>query len=107
MASSSLLVLTQILAIASAQTTSEASLPSSTLSTTTRPSATSSGSASSTEGPKTHTVAVGSGGFRFMPNKLENVKVNDVVSFEFYPPDHSVARAEFGSESTHLTVYYS
>lgn len=33
----------------------------------------------------------------FEPAQLSNVGVGDIVSFEFYPPDHSVARAEFGS----------
>lgn len=46
---------------------------------------------------KTHLVKAGSGSFRFEPARLENVSVGDVVTFEFYPPDHSVARAEFGS----------
>jgi len=99
MASLSLFVLIQILPIASAQ--SLAPSQTSTLSLiTTRPTATSTGSPSSSSSnePKTHTVAVGAGGFKFTPDTLENVQVNDVVSFEFYPPDHSVARAEFGSE---------
>lgn len=28
---------------------------------------------------------------------MNDVNVGDTVTFEFYPPDHSVARAEFGS----------
>ncbi|ENI03115.1 hypothetical protein COCC4DRAFT_42182 [Bipolaris maydis ATCC 48331] len=44
-----------------------------------------------------HTVKAGAGGFHFEPAELANVSVGDVVTFEFYPPDHSVARAEFGS----------
>ncbi|KAJ5047740.1 hypothetical protein J3E72DRAFT_204375 [Bipolaris maydis] len=44
-----------------------------------------------------HTVKAGAGGFHFEPAELTNVSVGDVVTFEFYPPDHSVARAEFGS----------
>lgn len=47
--------------------------------------------------PKVHLVKAGSGGFNFEPDRLDNVAVGDVVTFEFYPPDHSVARAEFGS----------
>jgi hypothetical protein len=48
--------------------------------------------------PKTHLVQVGAGGFHFEPAQLDNVSVGDVISFEFYPPDHSVARAEYGKE---------
>ncbi|KAJ6192082.1 hypothetical protein J3E72DRAFT_204757 [Bipolaris maydis] len=44
-----------------------------------------------------HTVKAGAGGFHFEPAELANVSVGDVITFEFYPPDHSVARAEFGS----------
>lgn len=47
--------------------------------------------------PTIHTIAVGRGGFRFTPPELKNVNVNDIVTFEFYPPDHHVIRAEFGS----------
>lgn len=47
--------------------------------------------------PEVHLVKVGSGGFQFEPAQLNNISVGDVVMFEFYPPDHSVARAEFGS----------
>ncbi|KAH7061002.1 hypothetical protein BKA63DRAFT_429780 [Paraphoma chrysanthemicola] len=46
--------------------------------------------------PKVHLVQVGAGGFQFEPAQLNNVSVGDVVTFEFYPPDHSVARAEYG-----------
>jgi plastocyanin len=42
-------------------------------------------------------VKAGAGGFHFEPAELANVSVGDVVTFEFYPPDHSVARAEYGS----------
>ncbi|KAI0570573.1 hypothetical protein Alg130_11177 [Pyrenophora tritici-repentis] len=44
-----------------------------------------------------HVVKVGAGGFHFEPAELTNVSVGDIVTFEFYPPDHSVARADFGS----------
>ncbi|KAL5402567.1 hypothetical protein PMIN03_010565 [Paraphaeosphaeria minitans] len=47
--------------------------------------------------PKIHLVKVGAGGFQFEPAELTNVSVGDVVTYEFYPPDHSVARAEYGS----------
>ncbi|KAF3031649.1 hypothetical protein E8E12_002204 [Didymella heteroderae] len=46
--------------------------------------------------PRVHLVKAGAGGFVFSPNELTNVSVGDTVTFEFYPPDHSVARAEFG-----------
>ena len=46
--------------------------------------------------PQVHLVKAGAGGFVFKPNELTNVSVGDIITFEFYPPDHSVARAEFG-----------
>lgn len=52
---------------------------------------------SSSQPPQVHNIKVGVGGFQFDPAELEDVKVGDTVTFEFYPPDHSVARAEFGS----------
>lgn len=42
-------------------------------------------------------MKAGAGGFHFEPDVLSNVSIGDTVTFEFYPPDHSVARAEFGS----------
>lgn len=47
--------------------------------------------------PRVHLVKAGAGGFVFEPAQLTDVVVGDIVTFEFYPPDHSVARAEFGS----------
>jgi plastocyanin len=47
--------------------------------------------------PRIHLVKAGLGSFQFEPDVLSNVSVGDIVTFEFYPPDHSVARAEFGS----------
>jgi len=47
--------------------------------------------------PTIHSVKAGAGGFKFTPQELHNVSVGDIVQWEFYPPDHSVARAEFGS----------
>jgi hypothetical protein len=44
-----------------------------------------------------HIVKVGAGGFKFEPDVLHNISIGDIVAFEFYPPDHSVARADFGS----------
>jgi plastocyanin len=46
--------------------------------------------------PKVHLIKAGAGGFKFTPQQLLNVRVGDVVTFEFYPPDHSVAQAEYG-----------
>ncbi|KAF2878297.1 hypothetical protein BDV95DRAFT_479492 [Massariosphaeria phaeospora] len=64
-------------------------------------SATGSGTAASASaspsGPKVHLVKAGSGGFKFEPAEIFNVSVGDTITFEFYPPDHSVARAEFES----------
>jgi plastocyanin len=90
--------LLQLLSVASAQISSIQSasptvqsllsaIPSSTAAATPTPS---------TE-PTVHLVKVGAGGFKFEPASLEGVLVGDVVTFEFYPPDHSVARADFNS----------
>ena len=64
-------------------------------STATRSGASSTSSASSE--PQVHLIKVGSGGFKFTPPELTNVSVGDTVTFEFYPLDHSVIQAEFGS----------
>jgi plastocyanin len=52
------------------------------------------------EGTQTHTVLVGSGGdFQYHPNSI-NASVGDVISFQFYPTNHSVIRGEYtGSEA--------
>ena len=47
--------------------------------------------------PQNYRIKVGSGGFVFDPPELKNVSVGSTVTFEFYPPDHSVIQAEFGS----------
>lgn len=47
--------------------------------------------------PKVHLIKAGAGGFKFTPQEIHNVSVGDIVSWEFYPPDHSVARAEYNS----------
>ncbi|KAF2200257.1 hypothetical protein GQ43DRAFT_418430 [Delitschia confertaspora ATCC 74209] len=91
---SKLLTLASIFAAVSAATTTAAPSPSATES---KASSTPSASTNSTKGPQVHTVLVGSGGFKFTPNKLENVNKGDTVTFEFYPKDHSVARAEYMS----------
>jgi plastocyanin len=47
--------------------------------------------------PKVHMIKAGAGGWKFEPQEIHNASVGDIVKWEFYPPDHSVARAEFGS----------
>lgn len=47
--------------------------------------------------PKTWLIKVGAGGFKFSPPSISNVSIGDIITWEFYPKDHSVARAEFGS----------
>ncbi|KAH4291061.1 hypothetical protein HBH64_124120 [Parastagonospora nodorum] len=43
-----------------------------------------------------HTIKVGPGTeFKFEPAVLPDVLIGDVISFEFYPKGHSVARADF------------
>lgn len=79
--------------IAVTSLTPPSSITSALASTSSAPSALSSG----TRTPKVHTVTAGAGGFKFTPQQISNVSVNDVITFEFYPPDHSVARAEYGS----------
>jgi plastocyanin len=94
-----------VAASALASDTSMTSITSTALETSATSSATmtvsSTGSVTSTNstpnGPKSHLVKAGAGGFHFEPQELHNVTVGDVVTWEFYPPDHSVARAEYGS----------
>jgi plastocyanin len=73
----------QLLTSVSAQSTSPV--------TSTSPSSTDSSE------PKVHMIKAGAGGWKFDPQEIHNVSVGDIVKWEFYPPDHSVARAEFGS----------
>ncbi|KAK8050661.1 hypothetical protein PG994_012391 [Apiospora phragmitis] len=44
--------------------------------------------------PAIHTISVGAAGFSFRPDSL-TANVGDIVRFNFYPTNHSVARAEF------------
>lgn len=85
----------------SATTAPDGSASSPSASITSAPSPSPSGSAtnssSSSRAPQVHTVKAGAGGFKFEPKELKDVAVGDTVTFEFYPPDHSVARAEFMS----------
>lgn len=74
------------------------STPAASITSAPSASATSSvANSSSSRGPQVHTVKAGSGGFKFEPKELKDVAVGDTVTFEFFPPDHSVARAEFMS----------
>jgi plastocyanin len=45
--------------------------------------------------PQVHTIQVGADGFTFSPQQI-SVPPGDIVTFEFYPVDHSVAQAEYG-----------
>ncbi|KAK8095761.1 hypothetical protein PG999_013783 [Apiospora kogelbergensis] len=44
--------------------------------------------------PAIHTISVGAAGFSFRPDSV-TANVGDIVRFNFYPTNHSVARAEF------------
>ncbi|CCD45916.1 hypothetical protein BofuT4_P049340.1 [Botrytis cinerea T4] len=44
----------------------------------------------------THVISVGIEGLQFTPSEL-SANVSDVIEFRFYPQNHSVARAEYGS----------
>ncbi|TVY46964.1 putative GPI-anchored cupredoxin [Lachnellula occidentalis] len=54
-------------------------------------------STTSTSAPAaTHTVSVGADGFNFSPSQVF-ANVGDIIEYRFYPQNHSVARAAFGS----------
>ncbi|KAF2118871.1 hypothetical protein BDV96DRAFT_596685 [Lophiotrema nucula] len=80
---------------ASAQTTTTTRATTTSASITKAPSSTASSYASSSRAPQTFTVDVGPGDFIYKPDRIEDVHVNDTVLFQFFPPDHSVARAEY------------
>jgi plastocyanin len=61
--------------------------------TTPAPTASPSGTASQT-GVQTHTVHVGDGGFKFIPEIIQ-ADPGDTVEFLFYPANHSVVRSEY------------
>ncbi|SPN97794.1 uncharacterized protein DNG_01306 [Cephalotrichum gorgonifer] len=52
------------------------------------------GTPTSTAPSATHTVHVGRSGFKFSPNTTV-AAAGDVVEFKFYPPDHSIIRANY------------
>lgn len=78
-------------------TASETESPSTITSAPSGSSTASATGSSSSRAPQVHTVKAGSGGFKFEPAELTDIPVGDTITFEFYPPDHSVARAEFKS----------
>jgi hypothetical protein len=45
--------------------------------------------------PKTHLIKVGAGGHTVEPQQLTNAAIGDILTFEFYPGNHSIARAEY------------
>ncbi|KAF2097647.1 hypothetical protein NA57DRAFT_77899 [Rhizodiscina lignyota] len=86
------------LAVASpAPTTARAvtSESSDTSTITSSPSSSSASSQSSTSSkPQTWTVSVGKATNQFQPDVIQ-ADVGDIVEFDFFPPNHSVARAEY------------
>ncbi|KAF9728601.1 extracellular serine-rich protein [Paraphaeosphaeria minitans] len=89
--------LTQTTMAEVASTTSSGSPDSQSATTAPSATGTTSSSTSTSSEPQIHLVKVGAGGFQFEPAELNNVSVGDIVTYEFYPLDHSVARAEYGS----------
>jgi len=89
----SILLLASSLCCATAQTAAA--------STTFAAEGTSTASSSSSSGtgtPKVHRVNIGAGGFMYDPN-VTIADVGDIVTFVFYPTNHSVIRGEYtGSE---------
>lgn len=83
-------------ATASSSDTSSAQITASPSSSASSSKNSSSSSSSSSRPPQVYTVKAGLGGFKFDPQELKDVNVGDTVTFQFYPPDHSVARAEYG-----------
>ena len=49
----------------------------------------------SSDGATIHTVNVGKGNFRFDPNETY-AEPGDIITFNFYPTNHSVVRAAYG-----------
>lgn len=97
------LMLVAVLAQGPTQTTTDGRMSVTSSATSVAPTASIASSTSyvatqtSASEVRVHVVKAGAGGFHFEPAELTNVSVGDVVTFEFYPPDHSVARAEYGS----------
>ncbi|KAI0571941.1 hypothetical protein Alg130_10694 [Pyrenophora tritici-repentis] len=102
-ASTLTLMLVAVLAQGPAQTTTEGRVSATSSTASASPTASIASSTSSVPTQtsasevRLHVVKVGAGGFHFEPAELTNVSVGDIVTFEFYPPDHSVARAEYES----------
>ncbi len=51
-------------------------------------------SSTSTAPAKTHTVDVGNADHKFKPDIIQ-AEIGDIVEFRFFPPNHSVVRAEY------------
>ncbi|TKA63306.1 hypothetical protein B0A49_13123 [Cryomyces minteri] len=75
--------LAQLLSVATAQTTSAS--PSSAFWTAT---------ATTSSAVQTHTVTVGKGDNKFVPDVVL-ANAGDIIQYQFFPPNHSVARAEY------------
>ncbi|KNG52876.1 extracellular serine-rich protein [Stemphylium lycopersici] len=99
----SILMLVNVLAQSPSQTMTDDRMSVTSLSTSAVPTASiasltsSAATEASSGGARVHLVKAGAGGFQFEPAELTNVSAGDVITFEFYPPDHSVVRAEYGS----------
>lgn len=90
------LALAQIVVVVLAQSSPEiyTPSPSSSLSST---SSSASSSATATNGTQVHIVTVGYLSWQFNPDTII-AKVGDVVQFQFFPPNHTVVRAEYECE---------
>ncbi|KAK5017046.1 hypothetical protein LTR16_003190 [Cryomyces antarcticus] len=79
--------LAQVRLVASAQATSAS--PSSSFWT-----ATATATATTSSAVQTHTITVGKGDNKFVPDVVL-ANVGDIIQSQFFPPNHSVARAEY------------
>ncbi|KAL2351036.1 hypothetical protein BJ546DRAFT_954474 [Cryomyces antarcticus] len=79
--------LAQVRLVASAQATSAS--PSSSFWT-----ATATATATTSSAVQTHTITVGKGDNKFVPDVVL-ANVGDIIQYQFFPPNHSVARAEY------------
>lgn len=51
-------------------------------------------SATTSSVQQTHTISVGNGDHKFNPS-VTQASVGDLIEFDFFPPNHSVVRAEY------------
>lgn len=75
-----LLLLSHLFSFTSAQSSSSGSTPS--------------GTATSSSAATTWTISVGEGSNVFKPSAIQ-ANIGDIIQFDFYPANHSVARAEY------------